>query len=306
MRYVSAGIVMMCLLGSSWIHAQQVSAGQLDIISHLKTALGHQQDVYVWTPAGYDASIPCNVIYMLDGQMLFDANTTWNHQEWTMDETIHTLMEEHIIGPTIVVGISFADSLRHSQYTPEKPFRRMSQMQQGQALTTKRSNGQLYYLKPEVCSDDFARFLVDTLKPFVDSNYTTYQDAAHTMIGGASMGALMAMYTLLEYPQVYGSAFCMSTNWPLTEASQDPGFLAAWQAYTLTRLSLLDQHFIYMDHGGLTKDATYGPYQQSMDVFFRKNGFNRFESKYFEAHDHSETSWSLRIREVLIRIFLQQ
>ena len=306
MRYPAVFILWMMFLWCPSASAQQVSFGQIDTLRHLKTALGHSQEVYVWTPAGYNSTAPCNVIYMLDGHMLFDANATWNHQEWTMDETVQTLMEEQIIGPTMVVGISFADSLRHSQYTPEKPFRRMTPMQQGQAFATKRSSGQLYYLKPEVCSDDFARFVVDSLKPYVDGKYRTHQDAAHTFIGGASMGGLMALYTLLEYPQVFGSAFCMSTNWPLTEAKQDPGFLAAWQEYVATRLSLLDKHFIYMDHGGQTKDATYGPYQQSMDLFFKKNGFNRFESKYFEAHDHSETSWSLRIREVLIRIFLQQ
>jgi enterochelin esterase-like enzyme len=290
----------------AWVgQAQSTTSGQLAALSDLQTPNGHSVKAWVWTPESYDPKVPCNVVYMFDGQMLFDAATTWNHLEWTVDETVEHLMQQSIIGPTIVVGVSFTDGLRHSQYTPQKPFEALSKEQQLQAFSSKRSSGSLYYLKPVVCSDDYLDFLVHRLKPYVDEHYSTHRDRAHTYVGGASMGGLMAMYAMLEYPEVFKSAFCMSTHWPLTEKNLDPGFMEHWLNYVSGRLPKLSDHFIYMDHGGLGKDATYSDYQNRMDVFLRKQGFNQFDSKYFPDHDHSEADWAKRLQEVLIRIFLQ-
>jgi enterochelin esterase-like enzyme len=298
-------LLILSVFLSQWATSQSMSTGHLERLHDLKTNKGYAVKTWVWTPEGYDPKVPCNVIYMYDGQMLFDADSTWNHLEWTMDETVDHLMKQSIIGPTIVVGISFSDSLRHSQYTPQKPFEQMDAAQQQQAFIAKRPSGNLYYLKPIVCSDDFLDFVVHQVKPHVDSHYTTLKDRAHTYVGGASMGGLMAMYSLLEYPEVFDSAFCLSTNWPLTEQASDPGFMDAWQKYVAGRLPHLTDHFIYMDYGGRGKDATYGTYQKSMDDFLRRQGFNQFETRSFPEHDHSEADWAKRIQEVLIRIFLQ-
>lgn len=298
-------LLLVSILWCAASQAQSMTKGHLDEIGDLITQQGFPVKAWVWTPNGYDPKVQCNVIYMFDGQMLFDADKTWNHLEWTMDETVDHLIQQGILGPTIVVGISFTDSLRHSQYTPQKPFEQMSAAQQQLAMATKRPSGSLYYLKPIVCSDDYLDFVVARLKPYVDSHYATFPDRAHTYIGGASMGGLMAMYGMLEYPQMFRAAFCMSTNWPLTEQSADPGFMTAWEKYASQRLPLLTDHFIYMDHGGRGKDATYGEYQKRVDAFLRQSGFNRFETRVFPEHDHSEADWAKRIQEVLIRIFLQ-
>jgi len=282
----------------------QVPFGRLDTLTNLKTTLGHQPPVYVWTPSAYDASKPCQVVYMFDGHMLFDGRTTWNKQEWTVDETVESLMSQQLVQPTIVVGLGIQDSLRHGQYSPEKPFRQLSEQQQQKALNSKRSSGQNYFRKKEVISDDYLQWLVNTVKPYIDKNYSTLADPAHTYIGGASMGGLMAMYTILEYPQVFEKAFCLSTNWPLTEAEQDMGFMEAWKNYLVTRLPLLNKHFIYMDYGAHGKDATYANYQKDMDNCLRTHGFNQFETKHYPMHDHSEAAWAARINEVLLRMFL--
>jgi enterochelin esterase-like enzyme len=298
-------ILWLLVFSQSHMHAQTTELGKLDVHQDMKTPLGHTIPFWVWTSSNYIAQQPAQVMYILDGKMLFDAQVTWNNLEWTVDETIETLIGEHIFGPTIVIGISYADSMRHNQYTPEKPFRAMTQEQQNIALNSKRSNGSKYYLKEGVCSDDWLHFLVKDVKPFVEDRYGVQTTAANTWIGGASMGGLMAVYALLEYPQIFGACFALSTNWPLTEAALDPGFIVHWIKYTEQRIPLLSNHFLYMDYGDIGKDATYASYQTQMDNCLRKNGFNFFETKIYRGHDHSEASWARRLKDVFLRLHLR-
>ena len=58
------------------------------------------------------------------------------------------------------------------------------------------------------------KFVVDELKPFIDSTYSVYTDRTHTFVAGSSYGGLISLYTICEYPKVFSEAVCMSTHWP--------------------------------------------------------------------------------------------
>lgn len=101
------GLVMVCLLFSCVKPdpLPVVSAGTIERIPMLTSEYVPARNVDVWLPEGYPSQAPYSVLYMHDGQMLFDANTTWNKQEWRIDEVATALMQAGKVKPFIVVGI---------------------------------------------------------------------------------------------------------------------------------------------------------------------------------------------------------
>jgi predicted alpha/beta superfamily hydrolase len=132
---------------------------------------------------GSDQSYP--VVYMLDGQNLFDAATAYNG-EWEVDETMDRL---HAAGmPTaIVVGIDHAGELRLDEYAPWK------HATYGGGL-----------------GDAFAQWVTDSVKGYIDDHYRTLPDRAHTFIIGSSIAAVTSLYMLLEKNEVFGGAGMVS------------------------------------------------------------------------------------------------
>lgn len=139
----------------------------------------------IWLPESYDGSQTYDVLYMHDGQMLFDSTMTWNKQFWKVDENL-CLMQYNVI----VVGIWNAGNERHMDYFPQKPFEDMSVQEQelisAQLSDAGRSNGQF---KPN--SDKYLKFIVKELKPYIDSTLNVSTKPESTFIAGSSMGDLV-------------------------------------------------------------------------------------------------------------------
>jgi hypothetical protein len=95
-----------------------VSSGKIDRIADFPSENVAPRNVDVWLPEGYDSSTKYAVIYMHDGQMLFDSTTTWNKQEWKVDEVVTKLIDDGRISPCIVVGIWNNGDYRHTEYFP--------------------------------------------------------------------------------------------------------------------------------------------------------------------------------------------
>ena len=102
----------------------KVLTGTIERLENFSSRYVDARHVDVWLPDGYNTRQRYNVLYMHDGQMLFDPATTWNHQSWGVDATMGRLIEQGRIEPTIVVGIWNNGKLRHAEYFPEKslPF----------------------------------------------------------------------------------------------------------------------------------------------------------------------------------------
>ena len=182
------------------------------------------RNVDVWLPDNYTASKKYAVLYMHDGQMLFDSSITWNKQEWGVDETLNQLMQQNKIRDCIVVGIWNGGKSRHPEYFPQKPFEALSKEEQQLVYSAYRSGGQSIFSGLPISSDNYLKFLVEELKPFIDKNYSTKTDASNTFVAGSSMGGLISLYALCEYPTIFGGAACLSTHWPgLLSMENNPG-----------------------------------------------------------------------------------
>jgi len=150
-------------------------------------------NVDIWLPEGYTESQKYAVLYMQDGQMLFDSTKTFNGQEWGVDEIMLELMRKDEIRPTIVVAIWNKEAKRFCQYVPQKAYENLSDLMLDSISTLLEKIGQAS--KP-VFSDAYLKFTVEELKPFIDSAYSTLTDKANTFVAGSSMGGLISMYAL--------------------------------------------------------------------------------------------------------------
>jgi hypothetical protein len=255
----------------------------------------------VWLPEGYTIDKKYQVLYMHDGQMLFDSINTWNHQEWQVDEIATKLINENMVAPFIVVGIFNSGSKRHSEYFPQKPFENLSKEEQELIYKSNRANNNSVFAD-KIQSDDYLKFIIEELKPFIDSAYSTLKSKKYTFIAGSSMGGLISMYAICEYPTVFGGAACISTHWPGTFTVENNPIPDAFLDYLKIHLPSSKKHKLYFDHGTKTLDAIYGTFQKRADKIITDGGYNssNFMTKVFEGDDHSEKSWAKHLDIPLI------
>lgn len=291
-------IVLFFLLITNALFAQtpKVASGSIRRFESFESIYVQARTIDVWLPEGYSYSKKYAVLYMHDGQMLYDSTTTWNKQEWGVDEVLTKLINKHEIKNCIVVGIWNGGKLRHSEYFPQKPFEALSPNQQDTLYKATRSNGQILFAD-KVQSDNYLKFLVTELKPFIDQSFSTYKNQANTFVAGSSMGGLISMYAICEYPKVFGGAACLSTHWTgIFRANNNP-IPAAFMHYLRTNLPSPKKHKIYFDYGTATLDALYKPFQEQANAIMKQKGYNpqNWQTKEFVGQDHSEKAWHSRL-----------
>jgi enterochelin esterase-like enzyme len=266
------------------------SAGKIERIN-LPSQYIDTRAVDIWLPENYPSGGKYNVIYMHDGQMLFDAAVTWNNQEWQVDETVSELMKNNKIQNTIVVGIHNNGTKRLSEKLPQKPMNYLPD-----DLRKKVDSVVVHgYL-----ADDYLKFIVEELKPYIDKNFEVYTDPAHTFTMGASAGGLISWYAICEYPNVFGGAACFSTHWPgIVDNQKMP---LAFLAYLKDNLPSPTTHKIYFATGDQELDARYPPHQQEVDKLMQSLGFNSksWITDYFWGDGHNEKAWSKQLEKALM------
>lgn len=266
----------------------EVAVGRIERLPTIASQHVDARPVDVWLPADYSPARRYNVLYMHDGQMLFDAGKSWNKQAWDVHLAVDRLVRQGRIPDTLVVGVWNNGALRHSEYYPAKflpfltePVRRrfIDQALQGQPR-----------------SDAYLRFLVEELKPAIDARYATRPGREHTFVMGSSMGGLISLYAMNEYPQVFGGAAGLSTHWVGSFEANAHLPLAAFN-YLRDRLADPATHRLYMDHGTLELDALYAPYQAFVDQIVRDRGYTPANSlsRVFEGTGHNEKAWAARL-----------
>lgn len=307
--------------------------GHVDEYPQFESAYMSPRQVYVWLPDGYSAREKYPVLYMHDGQMLFDDTWTWNGQEWAVDEVLGRLIAEGKVPPAIVVGVAHGNN-RFGEYFPEKVLGYLGAVPDSLTGGWYVSSGDTPYgmkdrtdkqtaalrsqtytdagdaAKPDQVSvscpgpasasasasaaldymlasgtvyeaDEYLRFLTSELKPFIDSHYPTLPDRQHTFVAGSSMGGLISLYALCEYPDVFGGAACMSTHLPMiTSADYDRAADISQTVFEAFLRYLSDNlpassgsHLLYTDRGDSTLDALYPPYQDRLDSLLSARGW---------------------------------
>lgn len=277
--------------------APQVSAGTIVDLGVVKSNYADPRRVVVWLPSGYDPHGPkYAVLYMHDGQNLFDTKTAGYGMEWQIDETLDRLIRERKVRPTIVVGI-WSTPKRLQEYVPSKAFN-------GLPAEYRQKVRALYGGDP--LSDGYLKFLVRELRPMINRRFNVKTDAADTAIMGSSMGSLISLYAIDEYPDVFGAAGMMSTHWPLfmTPDGKSVGdqeyevVSSAFERYLTPALPDPRNHRLYFDHGSETLDAVYARYQDRVDGVVARRGYRKWldwMSLSYPGEKHNEISWASRV-----------
>lgn len=246
------------------------------------------QIVDVWLPPGYEQSTEAYpVLYMHDGQNLFDPALATIGVDWGVDEAVIRLMEAGLGRGILVVGI-WHSSRRWQDYMPQGFW----------PLAPPEARELLHRHGGPPTADAYLAFLVHHIKPLVDNHYRTRGDRARTWLMGSSMGGLSSLYGVECYPDVFGAAACLSTHWPAGGN--------ALVDYLGSRLPPPGAHRFYFDYGTETLDAAYEPYQRRFDGHLRAAGYRHgrdWLTQRFAGAEHSERAWRQRL-DIPLRFLL--
>lgn len=281
-----------------------VPAGKIVQLDRFPSQYVAPHDIDVWLPPDYPKQAPYAVLYMFDGQNLFGARSGKGLQSWHAAATAARLIAAGKTRPFIIVGIANAQSLRMSEYFPQKPWESLTAAQRRTLFAQQLGTFQIMPVAPY--SDALLKFVTQELKPAIDQRFAVDAKPAATYVMGSSMGGLMAWYALAEYPDVFGGAACLSTHWPgpylSLDAKTDDPAPDAFVDFIQHHFPSPAQHKIYFDHGTKTLDAYYGPIQTRVDHLLRAQGWigKHYESRIFEGADHSEKSWAARLAIPLV------
>ncbi len=224
------------------------------------------RDIGVWLPPGYDSSGNTRypVLYMQDGQNIFDPANSAFGIEWGVDETCDSLIKAGAIPPLIVVGISNTSD-RSLEYTPG-------------------AKGNAYM-----------NFMIHQLKPFIDSAYHTNADKEHTFVGGSSLGGLISFMIAWQHPDVFSTAICMSPAFKTNRLD----YVKNVTAYKGKKKPV----YFYIDNGGVGLDAQLQPGVNAMLSALQKKGYKEGKNVKYVSDlkaGHSEASWCRRFPKALL------
>lgn len=242
--------------------------------------LGNHRDVLVYLPRHYRRTRDrYPVLYLQDGQNVFDAATAFGGVEWGVDETAQRLIRKHLIEPLIIVAVANTGEDRVHEYAPTAGVIYES------ALEEKRSRG---------LGKKYGQFLIEELKPYIDRKYRTKPEAEFTGLGGSSMGGLLALSLGLWFPDFFRRLMVISPAvW--------------WEDEVIVRMiEELDDKLplkIWLDTG--TNEPGWERARKLRDRLVEKGWRLSDDLEYFEAEggDHSERAWAARIDPALRFLF---
>ena len=233
------------------------------------------RDIVVYVPPGYDASPTRRfpVLYLHDGQNLFDPATAFG-EEWKVNSTAESLIQQGQIEPLIIVGIHNVGDKRIDEYTPSKD-------------DEKQKGGD---------ADQYGRMLIEELKPFVDRLYRTLPDPSNTGLGGSSLGGLLSMHLGLRHGYTFGKLAVLSPSvwWNSRQIVQTVEALGE-------KLPLR----IWLDAGTQEGEEVTSDTRLLRDALVAKGWKLNEDLTYFEAAggEHNERSWGSRVDAVLKYLF---
>ncbi|MEL6244238.1 MAG: alpha/beta hydrolase-fold protein [Pseudomonadota bacterium] len=238
--------------------------------------------VEIWLPPGYreDSERRYPVIYMADGQNLFDPRLSYTRTDWGVDESIVRLMNAGEIEPAIVVGVWNTERRAH-EYSP-------------------------WHGAP-----DYARFLIEELIPKVNAEFRTLTGPENTMHAGSSMGGLISWHMVKEHPDVFGSCGCVSTHVSLSDwqianyigqiEPKDPEDRTLFIDRSMDSGPAPSHGRYWFDWGTAGLDATYPEPHARLRDWYLAAGHIEGETVVFREYpgaDHNETAWRARADDV--------
>lgn len=250
--------------------------------------LGPTRHVEIWLPPGYDAGISRRypVLYMHDGQNLFDPRIANTGVDWGVDEAVVRLVARGIIPPIIVVGV-WSTAARATEYSPWHG------------------------------ASAYARFLIEELMPRVNAGFRTLTGPQNTAVMGSSMGGLLSFYLVTHHPDVFGACGCVSTHFPLSEAVVARNFHGVAHVENPDTTPYIIRDIAaglrvprgaryWFDYGTQGPDADYGPTHEAVRAWLLRQGRvegRDFVVRRYEGATHNEASWRARLDDPLTFLF---
>ena len=244
--------------------------------------LSEMRHVQIWLPSEYDQNPDqqFGVLYMHDGQNLFDSRLAGMGVDWGVDEAVVSGVSKGLFDPVIVVG-AWNSSRRTEEYSPWHE------------------------------ASEYARFLIEELMPRVNAEFRTLTGPENTFVMGSSMGGLLSYYLVKEHPESFGACGCVSTHFPLSEAwvSSLAGDATASDRtpYILKDIeageTVPEGARFFFDYGTKGLDADYGPTHEAVRDWLLS--MDRIEGEDFlireyEGADHNEASWRANLENQLV------
>jgi predicted alpha/beta superfamily hydrolase len=261
-------------------------SGDLRLHRLQSRTFGNTRTIRVLLPPGYAA--PENrtrrypVLYMLDGQNLFDACLSdVSHVEWGLDETVYRLIAEKKLPPLIVVGVDHAGKDRGYEYLPYRDYLDDAETR-------------------EPAGKRFPDFLTAEVMPLVDGRYRTLPGQPNTGIGGSSYGGVAALYALLAKPGRFGYGLIESPSLRvgMGQLVRDTNPFVALPAR------------VFIGFGG--KEADWPPIEDKMVDLVRQVEANLRLAGYDDTSlrvvidpeaRHTESAWGKRLPDALVFMF---
>jgi predicted alpha/beta superfamily hydrolase len=250
--------------------------------------LGPKRHVLIWLPPGYDSSGSTRypVLYMSDGQNLFDPRLSFTGVDWGVDEAAVRLVERGTMPPIIVVG-AWSSAERWDEYSP-------------------------WHGAPR-----YARFLIDELMPRINAEFRTLTGPDHTAVMGSSMGGLLSFYLVTRHPDVFGACGCMSTHFPLSEAVAVQAFSGFTPSATPDTTPYVMRDIAaglrvpagtryWFDYGTMGLDSAYAPTHEAVRAWLLREGLvegRDFVIRRYDGATHNEASWRARLEDPLTFLF---
>lgn len=250
--------------------------------------LTEKRHVEIWLPPGYEENPDrrYKVLYMSDGQNLFDPRIANTGTDWGVDEAVTALADEGAIEPVIVVGV-WSSSQRGEEYSP-------------------------WHGAPQ-----YAKFLIEELAPRVNAEFRTLTGPENTAHMGSSMGGLLSFYLAVYHPETFGACGCVSTHFPLSEAvvaehfrnietSAEPDETPYILREIESGLKVPSGARLWFDYGTEGLDAEYGPTHQAVKDWLAAQNLVEGRDYVIREYDgltHNEASWRARLKDPLRFLF---
>ena len=235
-----------------------------------------ERDLIVYLPGVYQKNpkLRFPVLYLQDGQNLFDPNTSFvPGMYWRVGETADRLIQQGLIRPLVIIGIYNTGKRRIREYTPSRD-------------KTRGGGG----------ADRYGRMLLEEIKPFIESEYRALTGPANTGIGGSSLGGLLALYLGLQFAEVFGKMAVLSPSvwWD-----------RRWILKYVARLQVKSRPRIWLDVGTQEGGRTMDDVARLREILVEKGWQDRRDLHFqtFPGGQHNEASWAERVAPFLQFLF---
>jgi len=262
----------------------EAASGDLRLHQFTSRIFRNQRFLRVWLPPGYDDATNRGtrypILYLNDGQNLFEASTSFTGVDWQVDETAHRLIREGVVPPMIIVGIDNAGKDRLREYMPHRSLQAMMLRVQGSR---------------------YPDFLIKEVMPFLARNYRVASGPQNTGLGGSSLGALISLYTVVQKPGVVGRLLLESPSlWASNrQLVRESNVVTSWPERIFLAVGTAEAS------SAERSQSVVDDVREFASILRRRAGLNdkRLRLVIEDGGSHHESSWARRFPEALTFLF---